>query len=63
MTKPVEDPKVHEPEQQVPLSDTFEKQPEEAAHDVSPEIPDLSHDHTDINPLNTESSSPLKPSE
>mgnify|MGYP006961254986 CR=1 FL=1 len=63
MTKPAEDPKVHEPEQQVPASDISEKQPEEPAHDVPPEIPDLSYVHTDVNPLNTESSSPLKPSE
>ena len=63
MTKPAEDPKVVEPEQQVPASDASEKQPEEPAHDVPPEIPDLSHDHTNTNPLNTESSSPLKPSE
>lgn len=62
MTKPAEDPKVIEPEQQVPASDASEKQPEEPAHDVPPEIPDLSLDHTNINYLNTESSSPFKPS-
>ena len=63
VTKPAEDPKVVEPKQQVLASDASEKQPEEPAHDVPPEILDLSHDHTDINPLNTESSNPLKPSE
>ena len=63
MTKPAEDPKIHESEQQVPASDASEKQPEEPAHEAPPEIPDLSHDHIDINPLNTKSSSPLKPSE
>ena len=63
MTKPAEDPKVVEPEQQVPVSGASERQPEEPAHVIPPEIPDLSHDHTNINPLNTESSSPLKSSE
>nr|XP_040251650.1 neuromodulin-like [Aegilops tauschii subsp. strangulata] len=63
VTKPAEDPKVHESEQQVPGSDASEKQPEEPAHEAPPEIPDLSPDHTDINPLNTESLSPLKPPE
>ena len=63
MTKPAEDPKGVEPEQQVPASDASEKQPEEPAHDALPEIPDPSHDQKNVNPLNTESSSPLKPSE
>ena len=63
MTKPVKDPKIHEPEQQVPASDISEKQPEEPVHDVPLEIPDLSGDQTKLNPLSTESSSPLKPSE
>ena len=63
MTKPAEDPKVVEPEHQVPASDASEQKPEEPAHDVPPEIPDLSLGHTNINSLNTESSSPLKPSE
>ena len=63
VTKPVEDPKVPEPEQQVPASDVSEKQPEEPAHEAPPEIPDLSGDQTKLNPLSTESSSPLKPSE
>lgn len=61
MIKPAEDPKVPEPEQQIPASDTSVPQPEEPVHDVPPEIPDLSGDQTNINPLNTESSSPIKP--
>ena len=60
MTKPAEDPKVHEPEQQVPASNASEKQPEEPAHDTPPEIPNRSDDQTKLNPLNTESSSPIK---
>ena len=62
MIKPAEDPKVHEPEQQITASDTSVPQPEEHVHDVPPEIPELSSDHTNLNPLNTESSSPIKPS-
>ena len=59
--KTAEDPKVHEPEQQIPVSDAFVPQPEEPVHDVPPEIPDLSSDQTNINPLNTKSSSSIKP--
>ena len=63
MTKPAEDPKVHEPEQQIPTSDTSVPQPEEPVHDVPPEIPDPSIDQTNNNPLNPESPSPIKPAE
>ena len=63
MTKPAEDPKVHEPEQQVPAYETSVLQTKELVHDVPPEIPDLSSDRTDINPLNSESSSLIKLSE
>ena len=63
MTKPATDPKIHEPKQQVQAPDASEKQPEVPAYEAPPEILDLSHEHTDINPLNTDSSSPLKPSE
>ena len=63
MIKPAEDPKVPEPEQQMPASDTSVPQPEEPVHDVPPEIPDPSIDQTNNNPLNTESSSPIKPAE
>ena len=63
MIKPAEDPKVHEPEQQIPASDTSVLQPDEPVHDVPPEILDLSSDQTNLNPLSTESSSPLKPLE
>ena len=62
MIKPAEDPKVPEPEQPIPASDTSTTQAEEPIHDVPPEILDLSSDQTNINPLNTESSSPIKPS-
>ena len=62
MIKLAEGPKVHEPEQQIPASDASVPQPEGFVHDVPPEIPDLSGDQTNINPLNTESSSPIKPS-
>ena len=51
MIKPTEDPKIHEPEKQVPTSDAAKKQPKEPGHDAPPEIPDSSHDHTNINPL------------
>ena len=61
MTKPVEDPKAHELEQQTPASNTSMPQPQEPVHDVPLEIPDLSSDPTDVNPLNTESLRPIKP--
>ena len=63
MIKPAEDPKVPAPEQQIPASDTSVPQPEEPVHDVPPEIPDPSIDQTNNNPLNTESSSLIKPAE
>ena len=63
MTKPAEDPKVPEPEQQIPASDTSMVQPNEHVLDGPLEIPDLSSDQTKLNSLNTESSRPLKPSE
>ena len=44
VTKPAEDPKVHEPEQQILASEAFVKQSEEPIHDVPPEIPDPSID-------------------
>ena len=62
MIKAAEDPKVNEPEQQILASDTSVPQAQELVHDDPPEIPDLSSDHTNLNPLNTESSSPIKPS-
>ena len=62
MTKPAEEPKAHEPEQQTLASDTSMPQHQEPVHDVPPEIPDLSSDPTNVNPLGTESSSPIKPS-
>ena len=62
MTKLVEEPKAHEPEQQTPASNTSIPQPQEPVHDALPEIPDLSSDPTNVNPLGTESSSPIKPS-
>ena len=60
MNKPDEDPKVPEPEQQIPLSDTSVPQPEEPVHDIPPDIPDPSIDQANNDPLNTESSSPIK---
>jgi len=60
VVKPTEDPNVHEPEQQIPAPDTFVLPPDEPVHDVPPEVPDLS---SDLNPANTESTSPIKPSE
>ena len=63
MTKPTEAPEVAEPEQQVPVPEASDKQPEEPATDTPPEIPDLSHDHPDANPVLTELSDPLKPPE
>ena len=63
MNKPAEGPKVHEPEQQIPASDTLVPLPEEPVHDVPPEIPDPSVDQINNNPFNTESSSPIKPAE
>ena len=38
-------------------------QQEESVLDIPPEIPDSSNDQTNNNPLNTESSSPIKPAE
>ena len=49
VSKPAEDPKVIEPEQQVSASDASEKQPDDPAPDVSPEISDLRADKTNIN--------------
>ena len=63
MTKPAEDPKVHEPEQQKPVPEASVQHPKELVNDLPPETTDLSTDHTNVNPLNTESSSPTKPSE
>ena len=63
MTKPTEAPEAAEPEQQVSAPEASDKQPEEPASGPPPEIPDLSRDHTDINPAPTESSNPLKPPE
>ena len=63
MTKPAEGSKVNEPEQQIPASDTCAPQQEEPVLDVPQEIPDSSIDQTNNNPLNIESSSPIKPAE
>ena len=63
VSKPAEDPKVIEPEQQVSTPDACEKQPDDPAPDVSPKIPDLCVDDTNINSSNPAPSSPLKPSE
>ena len=62
-TKPTEAPIVTEPEQQISVPETSDKQLEKPASDASPEIPDLSRDHMDVNPELTESSNPLKPPE
>ena len=63
MTKPAEDPKVVELEQQILASDTSVPQLEEHVPDIPPEIPDPSIDQANNDPLNTESSSPIKPAE
>jgi hypothetical protein len=63
ITKPTEAPKVVEMEQQVSALGASEKQPEEPAPGVPPEIPDLSIDHTNTDSLITEPSSSPKPSE
>ena len=63
MTKPTKAPEVAEPEQQISVPGTCDKQLEKPASDAPPEIPDLSRDHTDVNPVLTESSNPLKPLE
>ena len=63
MTNPIEDPKAAEPEKQVSGPEVSDKQPEEPATDAPSEIPDLSRDHTDVNPVPTESSNPFKPPE
>ena len=63
VNKPAEDPKVPEPEQQIPASDTSVPQLEGPVPDAPPEIPDPSIDQTTNNPLNAESSSPIKPAE
>jgi len=61
VTKPTESPEVAEPEQQVPVPESSDKRPEELATDTLPEILDFSHDHTNANPVFTESSDPIKP--
>ena len=63
MTKPTEAPEVAEPEQQVPVPETSDKQPKDIVTDTPPEIPDLRVDDTTINPSNTAPSSSPKPSE
>ena len=63
MIKPTEAPEVAGPEQQVSTSDVSDKQLEDFVSDPAPEIPDLSHDRTDVNPTPTKSSNPLKPPE
>ena len=60
VNKPVEDPKVSEPEQQTAAPEASVPQPSEPVLDVPPEIPGSSIDQTDDNPLNTEASSPVK---
>ena len=63
MTKPTEAPEVAEPEQQVPVPEACDKQPEYTVSDTPHEIPDLCVDDTTINPSNPAPSSSLKPSE
>ena len=63
MNKTVEDPKVAELEQQIPMPDISAPQQEEPILDVPPEIPGSSIDQTKSNPLNTESSSPIRTAE
>ena len=63
MTKPTEAPEDVEPDQQASAPEASEKQPEDPASNTQAEIPDLSVDQTNIDPLNTEPSSSFKPSE
>ena len=63
VSKPTEDPKVIELEQQVSAPNASEKQPDDLALDVWPEIPDLCIDDPNINSSNPAPSSPPKPSE
>ena len=63
VTKPAEDPKVAEPDQQASAPEASEQQPEDPASNTQAEMPDLSVDQTNIDSLNTEPSSSLKPSE
>ena len=61
MNKPTEDPKIHEPEKQAPISEASVQQPEELADDPPPENRGTSADPMVIDPLVAELPSPTKP--
>ena len=61
--KPVEDPKVREPEKQAPVSEASVQHPEASTDDPPPNNPGTSTNHTIIDPLGAEPPSPIKPSE
>ena len=63
MSKLAEDPKVAELDQQASAPEASEQQPEDPTSNTQAEIPDISIDQTNIDSLNTEPSSSLKPSE
>lgn len=63
MTKPAEDPKVAEPDQQAFAPDACEQQPEDPASNTQSEMLELSVDQTNIDPSTTEPSSSLNPPE
>jgi hypothetical protein len=62
MNKPTEDPKIHEPERQAPISEASMQQPEELADDSPPKNPGTSAEHIVVDPLGAEPPSPIKPS-
>ena len=63
INKPVEDPRVHEPEKQTPVSEASVQHPEASADDPPPENHGASTDYMNIDPLGTKPPSPIKPSE
>ena len=63
MIKPIEAPEIAELEQQVPVFEASDKQPEEPVTVTPLEIPDLSVDGTAINPSTSAPSGSPKPSE
>nr|XP_020171844.1 nucleolar and coiled-body phosphoprotein 1-like [Aegilops tauschii subsp. strangulata] len=61
--KPVEDPKVHEPEKQTPSSEASNQNPEDTADDPPPETHDTPVDPMSVDPSSAKPPSPIKPAE
>ena len=63
ISKPIKDPKTHEPEKQALISEASVQQPEDATNDPPPESHGTSADHTVVDPLGTEPPNLVKPLE